>query len=95
MTCTCAGTAPGYPQHESFCGQPDPVEPAPYEEGDRVRVLHDGGARGTCLGDFTVAEVLGPDDEGRWTLLLDGLDYPVRVFSSGRDLHGYVEPSPK
>lgn len=24
--CTCAGTAPGYPQHESFCGQPDPDE---------------------------------------------------------------------
>ena len=21
MTCTCAGTAPGYPQHESYCGQ--------------------------------------------------------------------------
>lgn len=21
--CTCAGTAPGYPQHEAFCGQPD------------------------------------------------------------------------
>lgn len=24
MRCTCAGTAPGYPQHESFCGDPDP-----------------------------------------------------------------------
>ena len=23
MTCTCAGTAPGYPQHESYCGQPE------------------------------------------------------------------------
>lgn len=21
MICTCAGTAPGYPQHESHCGQ--------------------------------------------------------------------------
>jgi hypothetical protein len=21
--CTCGGTAPGYPQHESFCGQPE------------------------------------------------------------------------
>jgi hypothetical protein len=26
MRCTCAGTAPGYPQHESFCGQPEPDE---------------------------------------------------------------------
>jgi hypothetical protein len=26
MTCTCAGTAPGYPQHESYCGKPDPDE---------------------------------------------------------------------
>lgn len=24
MPCTCAGTAPGYPQHESGCGQPEP-----------------------------------------------------------------------
>lgn len=24
MPCTCAGTAPGYPQHESWCGQPEP-----------------------------------------------------------------------
>ena len=24
--CTCADPAPGYPQHESFCGQPDPDE---------------------------------------------------------------------
>lgn len=95
MTCTCAGTAPGYPQHESFCGQPEPVEDAPYVEGDRVRVLHDDPKHGTCLGDFTVLEVLGPDDAGRWTLLLEGLGYPVRVFSSGRDLHGYVEPSPR
>ncbi len=23
MTCTCAGTAPGYPQHEDGCGQPE------------------------------------------------------------------------
>ena len=23
MRCTCAGTAPGYPQHEEFCGQDD------------------------------------------------------------------------
>jgi hypothetical protein len=33
MPCTCAGTAPGYPQHESFCGQPedDPAEIADQE----------------------------------------------------------------
>lgn len=24
--CTCAGPTLGYPQHESFCGQPDPDE---------------------------------------------------------------------
>jgi NADPH-dependent 7-cyano-7-deazaguanine reductase QueF len=23
MSCTCAGVAPGYPQHESYCGQPE------------------------------------------------------------------------
>jgi hypothetical protein len=21
--CTCAGTAPGFPQHEPFCGEPE------------------------------------------------------------------------
>lgn len=24
--CTCAGTSPGFPQHESWCGLPEPVE---------------------------------------------------------------------
>lgn len=24
--CTCAGTAPGFPEHESYCGLPEPVE---------------------------------------------------------------------
>lgn len=28
MNCTCAGTAPGYPQHESYCGQPEPAAAA-------------------------------------------------------------------
>ena len=27
MRCTCAGTAPGYPQHESYCGQPEELDP--------------------------------------------------------------------
>jgi hypothetical protein len=27
--CTCAGTAPGYPQHESYCGQPEPEDLRP------------------------------------------------------------------
>ena len=37
MTCTCAGTAPGYPQHEAHCGKvedfgpmPEFVAPAPW-----------------------------------------------------------------
>lgn len=25
MTCTCGGTAPGYPQHEDWCGKPETV----------------------------------------------------------------------
>jgi len=25
--CTCAGPAPGYPQHEGFCGQPEDDDP--------------------------------------------------------------------
>lgn len=24
--CTCSGTAPGFPQHESWCGLPEPIE---------------------------------------------------------------------
>lgn len=29
QVCTCAGTAPGYPQHEPFCGEPEPDEDEP------------------------------------------------------------------
>jgi hypothetical protein len=39
--CTCAGTAPGYPQHEPGCGQPEPPE-CPVCDGDL-------GATAGCL----------------------------------------------
>lgn len=34
MTCTCAGTAPGYPAHEDWCGKSeddDPLECSCYD----------------------------------------------------------------
>lgn len=49
MTCTCAGTAPGYPQHEDHCGQP--------EDDCRPGCVYGlGGHDGDCLDAEDIAE---------------------------------------
>jgi hypothetical protein len=55
MTCTCAGTAPGYPQHEYWCGWPENDKPE--RETDRLEArygrVEDWRAGSTTMGRAT------------------------------------------
>lgn len=52
--CTCAGTAPGYPQHESYCGQVEHEDrPFAWWDDERSAAIYEG----------VIAEVMAALDE--------------------------------
>lgn len=55
--CTCAGTAPGYPQHESYCGTDGPIVDASEPDIAYIATMHPGV--GLALADWL-------DDAATW-----------------------------
>ena len=52
--CTCAGTAPGYPQHESYCGTDGPIVDGSEQDIAYIATMHPGV--GLALADWLDAE---------------------------------------
>jgi hypothetical protein len=61
--CTCAGTAPGYPQHEDWCGKPEVDEPP-------IRTVAEGMGVRVCAADSRLA--LGANLTEALTVRTDG-----------------------
>jgi hypothetical protein len=68
---------------------------APYQAGDRVRVLHSCAGRGTELATFRLDRVVALNENNRWRIEMtrcDGTGMQAVVNERGLDKHGYVEP---
>jgi hypothetical protein len=81
MTCTCAGVAPGYPQHEDWCGRPESEDD---ERGSIVYAENADTYVGMVEQTALAVRVTETDEFGLWFVGLDG-DHETYVKLSPTD----------